>query len=143
MKLRQGVGIPPLFMLVERKVLVFNPIEASLGLRIEDIEVLVSRLFLAEFHLLDISDEQLNLVIGEVADRVEIFLSLVIVHGCYLDEGKVVECLSLTCGIILREAQCTVGINTGGVKVAVVVIVRLLIEAVHNRVLTLRTTDEE
>ena len=142
-KLRQGIGIPSLLMLIERKGLVLDAGETSLGLRAVDIKVFVARLFLTELHLLHVRDKLFYLVVGEVIDRVEILLRPAIVHGRGLHEREIVERLGPACGIILGEAQRAVRIDACGVEVAIVEIVRLFVETVHNGFVALRTSSEE
>ena len=96
-KLRQGIGIPSLLMLIERRCFSFDPHETALGLRAVDIKVFVVRLFLTELHLLHVRDKQFYLVVGDALNGIEKLLRLAIVHGCSLHEGKIVEGLCPSC----------------------------------------------
>ena len=100
---------------VEYESLVGYARKTFFGLLTVNVEVLVVRLLLAQFHLLYVGYQQLYLIVGYLINLVKVCFGLLIAHCRHLHEGKVVERLSLACRIVARQLHGLVGINAHGV----------------------------
>ena len=92
-----------------------------MGILVIVVELLIPRLTLAETHLLDVSHQQLHLVVGGHTNAVEEFVGILIVHLHNAHKRKVVVGLRLARMIVAGKRQSLPGIDRCGVEILVVI----------------------
>ena len=109
------------------------------------VELTIERLTLAQTHLLDISHQQLQLVVSNLEYAIKMITGIVIVHRSNIDKGQIIQrlCLTITIALFFGQSKSLARIANSRIQIAVMGVVRLRIQTVHFRRRSVCTRKEQ
>lgn len=121
----------PLFLMRRQHITLFaNAGNASLRLFIIIIKLFISRLSLAQSHVLHVGNKQFYLIVCNGINRIKELCGMLKIHSHDINKGQVVECLSLSGIITAAQLERAASINSRRIQVSVMIGIRLFVQHV-------------
>ena len=126
-------------MLGELRAFLIDALEGIDGLFAAFIKLTILGTALAKTHLLDITHQQVNLIVGKCYGFRQQTVSLGIVHGDQRDESQVSQSFCTTVLVVRSKLQGLAGIMRSGIDIAVMIGIGKGIQLIYRTLLLILT----